>query len=140
MIAPGGCATFRFGATTCRVGPTWVVTTLPDGSEVHAHPQDSMGQRQTAKALGYGLDLAAMTRDHDTLHAAIAAWVGLPESAALRQAAGGSPDPELAAMEEDAVLAVQRYCRAVGSWPWGAVAATADADPEAGGEGRSVDT
>ncbi|MCR5875157.1 hypothetical protein LRS10_13745 [Phenylobacterium sp. J426] len=110
--------TLQFGRTRCLVGPSWVVTTLPSGAEVHAHPQNSEGQRQTAKRLGYGDDLAAMTRDHDPLHAALAEWLGMKASTALRHAAGEPVSKGLADLEEAAVVAVQAYCRALGRWPW----------------------
>jgi len=106
----------RFGATTCTIGPSWVVTELPSGAKIHAHPRGDQGE--TARALGYGDDVSAMTRDHDPLHAALAHWLGLPASAALREAGGEPVEPELAALEEAAVIAVQKFCRAAGRYPW----------------------
>jgi hypothetical protein len=110
--------TLRFGATRCVVGPSWVVTTLPSGAEVHAHPDMTEAQLQTAIDLGYGFDTDALTRDHDPLHCALADWLGLSASLALRARTGEAIDAGLAALEEQAVLAVQKFCRALGRWPW----------------------
>lgn len=66
------------------------------------------GQRETARKLGYGDDVVAMNRDHDPLHRALCAWLGVP-SVALPD---GQPGTELAGIEEDAVLAVQKLMRA----------------------------
>lgn len=55
-----------------------------------------------------------MTRDHDPLHSALAAWVGLPASLALQLAAGETADRELADLEEAAVLALQKLLRRAG--------------------------
>lgn len=54
-----------------------------------------------------------MTQDHDRLHVALCAWLGI-ESASLAVAAGASADSALAGYEEDAVLAVQRLMRHAG--------------------------
>lgn len=102
------------GGTKQTIGPSWVVTRLPGGAEIHAHPDGTPEQAATAHALGYGADVAALTRDHDVLHAALAAWLGLPASYALRQTAGGDVSADLAAAEEAAVLALQRFIRLAG--------------------------
>lgn len=84
---------------------------LPCGLVVEGRPQDTEAYRATAAALGYGEgpDAAlAMCRAHDALHARLCAWLGIPESYSLRQAAGLPVDAELAAIEEDAVMVVQR--------------------------------
>jgi hypothetical protein len=67
----------------------------------------------TARRLGYGGDIAGMDRDHDPLHRALCAWLGVP-SHSLRVAAGEQLTPEeqqLAWIEEGAVLEVQRLMR-----------------------------
>ena len=74
-------------------------------------------QADTAQRLGYGDDVEAMNRDHDPLHRALCAWLGVP-SLAMRMAAGldlTEAEAALAALEEDAVLAVQRFKRAAAS-------------------------
>ena len=70
-------------------------------------------QRQMAARLGYGPDVAAMNRDHDPLHAALCRWLGV-ESQSLRAARGETlsfGEHFTANLEEDAVLAVQRFMR-----------------------------
>jgi hypothetical protein len=67
----------------------------------------------TARRLGYGDDIAAMDRDHDPLHRAVCAWLGVP-SHSLRVAAGEQLTPEeqrLAWIEESAVLELQCLMR-----------------------------
>ena len=108
----------RFGATTCTIGRSWCVTELPSGAERHAHPHDSVEQRTIAQTMGYGADLAALTREHDPTHAWLAHTLGLPASIALSAQAGEPADPHLAALEENAVLAIQALCRALGRMPW----------------------
>lgn len=100
--------------THVEIGPSWVVTTLSTGETIHAHPQDTADQRETAQRLGYGDDVAALTRDHDPLHAWLCAALGLSTSYALSQAAGLPADPVLAGLEEKAVLAVQAFMRRSG--------------------------
>ena len=66
-------------------------------------------QREIAAWLGCSVE--RMNAEHDALHARLARWTGLP-SRSLRIAAGGTLPPkeaEVAALEEDAVLYVQRY-------------------------------
>lgn len=74
-------------------------------------------QRETAALLGYGDDVDAMNADHDPLHRALCRWLGVT-SHAMRDAAGEQMTPEehtLAALEEDAVLKVQKFMRACGA-------------------------
>lgn len=92
------------------VGPSWSVSTLSSGATLHAHPDGSEEQVRTARRLGYDGDVGAMTRDHDPLHLALCDWLGI-ESQALAAAAGEPADHDLAALEEDAVLAVQRLMK-----------------------------
>lgn len=65
-----------------------------------------------AERLGYGSDVAALTRDHDLTHARLCAAFGLP-SHSLRLAAGLDHDPALALLEEDAACTVQRWAQGV---------------------------
>lgn len=82
-------------------------------SDFNAH------QRSMARRLGYGADVDGMNHDHDPLHRALCAWLGV-ESFALREAAGESLAPaakRLAIAEERAVLALQRFARIAGARP-----------------------
>lgn len=109
-------AALRFNnGTLVVIGAAWSVVTLPSGREVHAHPQHSAEQAETAQHLGYGTDVDAMTRDHDLLHVSLTDWLGLPQSFSLAEAAGcENTDHHLADLEERAVLAVQRLMVAAG--------------------------
>lgn len=72
-------------------------------------------QAETAEWMGYGDDVAAMNRDHDPLHARLCAWAGT-DSVSLRIARGEDVtvvEQEIAWREEDAVLHVQRWLRAL---------------------------
>ena len=96
--------------TRIERGRGWCCVTLPNGKAVHARP-DADSPRM-AEALGYGADVDRMTHDHDALHALLTDWLGLPYSFSLMAAAGEPIDPALAAEEEAAVLALQRFVRA----------------------------
>lgn len=66
-------------------------------------------QREIAAWVGCSVE--QLNRDHDALHARLASWTALP-SQSLRIAAGEALTPDehrLAALEEDAVLHLQRY-------------------------------
>lgn len=80
---------------------------------VTGSPQGSAEQAETAERLGYHTP-AGLCDDHDPLHAWLAAALGLPDSLALRAAAGDAVDADLTALEEAAVLTLQAYCRALG--------------------------
>lgn len=80
------------------------------------HPRQREGQsfadhqEEMARWMGYA-DAQAMNLDHDRLHSAVAFFLGVP-SHALRDAAGAAlsdREANLAALEEAAVLPLQRY-------------------------------
>jgi hypothetical protein len=97
--------------TVVQHRPGMCVTRLPCGAIVRARANaDSVA---SARALGYGEDVAGMTRDHDYLHARLCDHLGVA-SHSLRQAAGLAHDGGLAALEEAAVCAVTRWGRAAG--------------------------
>lgn len=93
------------------LGDSWCVTQLEGGTEVHAHPNDD--SLDMAMKLGYGYDVALMTREHDPLHSLLADWIGYGESRSLRVAAGLDPDNAIAVLEEEVVLAIQRLINAI---------------------------
>lgn len=75
-----------------------------------------MTKEETARWMGYGSDVAAMDRVHDRLHEGLCLWLGLP-SYSMQLANGASLDHErhtLANLEEEAVMAVQRWARHAG--------------------------
>ncbi|MGD9613829.1 MAG: hypothetical protein AB7H90_01380 [Alphaproteobacteria bacterium] len=97
-----------------EVLPTGSRVTLSTGEAVYGEPHDTESYRQTARDLGYGDDVLSMAKDHDPLHAWLAAALGLPDSPALRSAIGLEPASEVTAAEEQAVMAIQRFCRLAG--------------------------
>jgi hypothetical protein len=100
--------------TLVEVLPTGSRITLPNGGVVDGAPHDTDEYRATAQRLGYGDDTLALCHDHDPLHAVVCAWLGLPDSFALRCAAGLEKESELSATEECAVLALQKFMRLAG--------------------------
>lgn len=101
--------------TPVRILPDHTEVDLPSGKCVTGYPQGSQHQAEVAQRLGYGTDVLAMVLDHDPLHARLCDWLGLPASYSLRAAAGELPEDEayLAAIEEEAVIAVQHFARRV---------------------------
>jgi hypothetical protein len=103
-----------FGATTVIANWMGVTTWMGDGKRVLACPEDTPDYRATALRLGYGSDTLAMCRDHEMLHNWLCDALGLRESLVMRALANGeSADGELLGLEEEAVMAVQRFARAV---------------------------
>ena len=71
-----------------------------------AHAQDR--QLEVAERLGYLDDINKMYVDHDAIHYALTGWLGIP-----CLCIGVNPATDrFAALEESAVLAVQRLMRA----------------------------
>jgi hypothetical protein len=73
-------------------------------------------QAVMAKWAGYP-DAASLNADHDRLHRAVCNWLGV-ESRAMMIAAGcclGAADRDLAVLEEQAVLHLQRFMRRAGA-------------------------
>ncbi len=97
--------------TRAVVGPNWCATILPTGQVVRARPNAE--SPRMAHELGYGDDVDALTREHDVIHSELAAMVGLPHSLGLAQVAGLPVNAMLANLEEAAVLAVQRFTKAL---------------------------
>jgi hypothetical protein len=95
------------GTVQC-IFATWVETDIPGLPTLHACPM--VEQQETAAALGYD-DVDALTRDHDFLHAWLADVLGLDASFSLTLSASGAADPDIAAAEEAAVMALQRFAR-----------------------------
>lgn len=97
------------------------VTHLPDGSTVLAYPhvaethgpEEVAAYAERARELGYGNDVFACSADHEIAHSLVAAALGLDASPTLVAVARGEVF-EHAALEETAVLAVQRLARAMG--------------------------
>jgi hypothetical protein len=103
--------------TVVEILPTGSRVTLPGGAIVYGEPHDTDEYRATAARLGYGADTLLLAQQHDPIHCLLAAWLDLPVSYAMLDAAGllDEDEREIAEMEEQAVLSVQRYMRRVGA-------------------------
>lgn len=84
-----------------------VITTLPDGKEIVASLEEQPGQAETAKLVG--CTVRELNETHDAFHTLIAVALGLRYSPALWAAAHNEETTELHGIEEEAVLALQRY-------------------------------
>lgn len=90
------------------------ITLYPDGALVEACAQDNDVYRATARANGYGEDTALLSREHELGHHLICHMLRLPHSPTMRAVAIGQGDPT-GPLEEAAVMALQRFARAVGA-------------------------
>lgn len=103
-----------YGATQFTFGDGWAKTTFPDGSSVPAFPEPTASYVATAERLGYGTDIARMCVEHELVHNWLCHVLGLPHSPALFGVAHGGDADWRHALEEDAVMAVQRFAMAHG--------------------------
>jgi imidazolonepropionase-like amidohydrolase len=87
----------------------WVVTTYPDGTQVHAHPNHDADSYATAWELGHE-SVQDMTYWHDQIHSLIA-WAVLGTNSPVLWSVAHQEeiDPEMLALEEAAVLALQKW-------------------------------
>jgi hypothetical protein len=107
-------ARMQFGANVVEIWNDCVATHLPDGVAVVAAVQDTDQYRETAERLGYGSDTVRMMRDHELSHVALAHLLGLPESLVMSSVAHGYGDNYLTGLEEDLILALQKFATAAG--------------------------
>lgn len=101
------------GRLTVEVRDGYTLTRFPCGAELVASHAVQDGQAETAARCGYE-SAEALNREHDLTHSLLAHWLGLPWSPTLHDVAIGVRVNELHFVEEDAVLAVQRFARAMG--------------------------
>lgn len=106
----------RIGPITFEAGDNWCRTTLADGSELVAMPEDTDAYYRTAAKHGYGGDINRLCIEHELVHHLLARWLGLPESYALGRVARGNLEAtDISRMEEQAVLSIQAFANAVGA-------------------------
>jgi len=103
----------HLGSVTVEDHDGYTITRFADGLEVLALHAEQPGQAETAKGLGY-VDAEAMNTEHDLGHSLLAYWLGLECSPTLRDVAEGKPATELHCIEEEAVMAIQRFANAMG--------------------------
>jgi hypothetical protein len=104
----------RLGNVTVEIRDGYTLTTFADGTRLHALHAEQDGQRETALDLGYSTAWE-MNVVHDLAHSLLARWLDLPHSPTLHAVARGMDTPaEVWRREEEAVLALQAYAKAVG--------------------------
>lgn len=105
--------TLTFQHCWVNIAPGWVQTAFHDGTEVIARPGDDCDYSAFAADLGYGADVAAMSREHEILHTFLAEALGYGSSPTLWAVAHGQEGevaPHWQQEEEEAwVLAFQSY-------------------------------
>lgn len=102
----------RVGKNTVVVHDGYTVVTLPDGNEVHSLHKEQPGQDKTAAHIGCSVE--TMNQTHDLFHVILADAIGLDHSPTLMDVAIGTPENEIHWIEEEAVIAMQRFAQAVG--------------------------
>jgi hypothetical protein len=90
-----------------RVEGDYAITTFPDGTELVADLREQPGQSEIADHIG--CTVAEMNATHDQFHSLLAATLGLRCSPSLFAASKKEPSSLLSGLEEDAVLAMQRF-------------------------------
>lgn len=85
----------------------YAVTVLPDGIELVADLSEQPGQQATADMLG--CSVREMNETHDLFHTLVAEAIGLRCSPTLWAVAHGEATEEFHGLEEDAILAVQKF-------------------------------
>lgn len=103
----------RLGHAVVEMHLSGLTVTRTTAGEVPAMPECTPYQAASAKALGYGDDLARASREHELAHSLLAVLLGLPESPTLHGVARGRHWQHWRA-EEAAALALQRFARMAG--------------------------
>lgn len=98
--------------TKIKIHNGYTEITLPSGQVVFGWHSEQAGQAETAARIGCSIEL--MNQTHDVVHVLLSEMIGLECSPLLQRVADGLPANELRDLEEDAVIAVQRFAHAVG--------------------------
>lgn len=101
---------------TIHIHSTGTVIEFAEGRSVHGEPEDTDTYRATAQRYGYGTDTLSLCIDHEIMHVALAAFLGLSDSPTMLAVRTDALDQTVMVrqLEEAAVLAVQQYARAAG--------------------------
>ena len=105
-----------FGDAVVSIHGRGTVIAWPDGTFVPGEPEDTDEYRNTAFEHGYGSDTLALCQEHELLHVALCHWLGIssPVMEALRLSKSGEmAGAEIRTLEEAAVLAVQKFAKAM---------------------------
>lgn len=105
----------QFGTTTVEIWPNSTRIVYPDEIAIPGSPEDTDSYRACAARLGYGADTLKMCKDHETMHIALSHWLGI-ESPTMKLLRLGDDDTlhSINRLEEDAILALQRFACAAG--------------------------
>lgn len=93
----------------------YFITVLPNGNEVVADLREQPGQRRIADEMGCTVE--EMNSTHDLFHSLVADALGLVCSPALWMASRGESS-DLSGLEEEAILAVQKFYFAAVKQGW----------------------
>jgi hypothetical protein len=105
--------TLSLGGTRIEISDDHTRITLPDGSVINGSPEDTDHYRDNALRAGYGADVMQFCIDHELSHVALAQWLHSISPTLEFVGNGGDYDFALRELEEDVVLALQRYTRAM---------------------------
>jgi hypothetical protein len=101
----------RLGGSTIELHDDGLTVTRFGARQVDARPHHTGEYQQRAFDLGYGADVARMSRDHELCHSLLAHLLELPASPTLIEVAHGRTW-KYWRREEAAVLGLQGYARA----------------------------
>ncbi len=101
----------QIGSTVVTIGDGETVTHFADGLTLSASHEEQPGQRETADKLG--ITVEQMNAEHDAVHSMLATWLGLPHTPTLYGVVTKNYFPAHA-VEEEAVLAIQKWAAAAG--------------------------
>jgi hypothetical protein len=103
-----------FGNVLVAIHKWGTVIAWPDGTHVIGMPEDNDVYRKTAHEHGYGDDTLSLCREHELLHVALCHWLGTPSPVMEACRLGGDmPGADIRRLEEAAVLAIQRFAKAM---------------------------
>lgn len=100
-----------------RIETPFIITSFDDGSELIADMREQHGQYELASSMGCSVQ--EMNATHDPFHSLVCEAIGLRCSPSLWCVANGLPSTELSGLEEDAILAVQKFYVAAIKEGWG---------------------
>jgi hypothetical protein len=110
-----GEAPFRLGGALIELHDDGLTVTRFGARQVDARPHHTGEYQQRAFDLGYGADVARMSRDHELCHSLLAHLLELPASPTLMGIATGKHMAKHWRREEAAVLGLQGFARAAGA-------------------------
>jgi hypothetical protein len=106
--------TIRLGGALIELHDDGLTVTRFGARQVDARPHHTGEYQQRAFDLGYGADVARMSREHELTHSILAHLLGLPASPTLMGIATGKLWRHWR-REEAAVLGLQGFARAAGT-------------------------